>query len=257
MTVTTTTETFTDIFTRLAKKYKNYAPAAALFYWDNGATHGVRVEAPSILKEFVDNVAWGKDPEGTLFFNEIKDLDNDPTDEDDYSHYNVYYNTGVQASQQAVVVQFYADTQGSFFAEFVGKDPSRAVTYTLEARKGRFLPLNSGSASAHVKKKSSESKVIVKIAAIGKEVIFDLPNNFAAQDIDVWGNLTFKKLSDLKSGTLSVVNYNDDRILFYPTNGEQAMHAIFIPIETTAADATALGAYNFVTSTATAKWKDI
>jgi hypothetical protein len=60
MTVTTTTETFTDIFTRLAKKYKNYAPAAALFYWDNDSTHGVRVEAPSILKEFVDNVAWGK-----------------------------------------------------------------------------------------------------------------------------------------------------------------------------------------------------
>ncbi|KAF9512549.1 hypothetical protein BS47DRAFT_1345328 [Hydnum rufescens UP504] len=241
MTVTTTTETFTDIFTRLAKKYKNYAPAAALFYWDNGATHGV-----------VDNVAWGKDPEGTLFFNDIKDLDNDPTDDDDWSHYNVYYNTGVEASQQAVVVQFYADTQGSFFAEFVGKDPSRAVTYTLEARKGRFLPLNSGGASAHVKKKSSESKVTVKIAAIGKQVTFNVPNNSAAQDIDVWGNLTFKKLSDLKSGTLSVVNYNDDRILFYPTNGQQAMHAI-----TTAADATALGAFNFVTSSATATWKDI
>ncbi|KAF9512548.1 hypothetical protein BS47DRAFT_1363099 [Hydnum rufescens UP504] len=247
MTVTTTTETFTEIFTRLAKKYKNYAPAAALFYWDNGATHGVRVEAPSILKEFVDNVAWGKDPEGTLFFNDVKDLDNDPP----------MTTTGATTTQQAVVVQFYADTQGSFFAEFVGKDPSRAVTYILEARKGRFLPLNSGSASAHVKKKSSESKVTVKISAIGKEVTFNVPDNSAAQDIDVWGNLTFKKLSDLKSGTLSVVNYNDDRILFYPTNGQQAMHAIFIPIETTAADATALGTYYFVTSSATATWSDI
>jgi hypothetical protein len=125
---------------------------------------------------------------------------------------------------------------------------SRAVTYTLEARKGRFLPLNSGSASAHVKKKSTESKVVVKIAAIGKQVTFNVPNNSGAQDIgsgsqypcllgcglmptstDVWGNLTFKKLSDVKSGTLSVVNYNDDRILFYPTNGQQAMHAIVSP----------------------------
>ena len=58
-TVTTTTKTFTELFVGFSDKYKNYAAASALFYWDNGSTHGVRVEAPSILKEFVDNVAWG------------------------------------------------------------------------------------------------------------------------------------------------------------------------------------------------------
>jgi hypothetical protein len=111
--------------------------------------------------------------------------------------------------------------------------------------KGCFLPLHSGTASAHVMKKSTESKVIIKIAPIKKEVTFDVDNNSSTQDTsfpsqypcllgcglmqtstDVLGNLMFKKLSDLKSGMLSVVNYNNDRILFYPTNGQQAMHAV-------------------------------
>jgi hypothetical protein len=60
MTVSTTTETFTEISTRLAKKYENSAPAAALFYIDNEADYGVCIEAPSILKEFINNMAWGK-----------------------------------------------------------------------------------------------------------------------------------------------------------------------------------------------------
>ena len=61
MTVSTTTKTYDQLLTEIeTKKYDNAHAAATLVYWDNKDTLGLRVEAPSIMKEFVDNVAFGR-----------------------------------------------------------------------------------------------------------------------------------------------------------------------------------------------------
>jgi hypothetical protein len=60
MTVTTTTTTYTKLYEARLEKYKNSEPAAALFYYDDSHNGGLRIEAPSIVREFVDNVAFGR-----------------------------------------------------------------------------------------------------------------------------------------------------------------------------------------------------
>jgi len=246
--VSTTTKTFKELYAERLSKYKHMEPAAALFYWGEGTTRGVRLEVPGIMKEFIDNVAFGRDPEGTLFFNHVEDIDGD-------AKYNVFYNTNVTSDEQAVVVQFFISTQDHFYAEFVGKDPSRAVQYTTDSHKGSWAVVDQASASAHVKKYSSESTITITIASIQKAVSFDVPDNSAEKSVDVHGSISFKKLANLKSD--SVVNYNDDRILFYPETVSKDLTAVFIPVEATAADATALGDFSFRSSTPIAKWTDL
>jgi hypothetical protein len=104
-------------------------------------------------------------------------------------------------------------------------------------------------------KKANLSTATLVISPIGKKCTFDISNSKGTA-IDAWGNVIFKDYDNLKSGNTSVINYNNDRILLYPENGSTAMTAVFIPIETSAADITALGGFNFVTKDAVGKWSD-
>ncbi len=58
--MTEITTTHVDLLTGLAKSYKRSTPAAALFYWDDNNKHGLRIEAIEIMKEFVNNVHFGR-----------------------------------------------------------------------------------------------------------------------------------------------------------------------------------------------------
>lgn len=146
MTVTTTTQTYTQLVEDRLSKYKNSAPAAALFYYNNGWDMGLRMEAPTIMKEFKDNVEFGRgafllqsyihsrfdtslaDPEGTLFFDDLGDLSNDPDDSNDTTSYNVFYNVVNNTDDQAVVIQFFDPNNSStFFAEVCRPSPPRPV----------------------------------------------------------------------------------------------------------------------------------
>lgn len=51
-----TTKTFAEQIGDLVGKYKSYCTGNALFYWGDGASTGLRLEAPFLAKEFVDNV---------------------------------------------------------------------------------------------------------------------------------------------------------------------------------------------------------
>ena len=54
--INTTTKTFAEQIADLVGKYKSYCTSNALFYWGDGASTGLRIEAPFLAKEFVDNV---------------------------------------------------------------------------------------------------------------------------------------------------------------------------------------------------------
>lgn len=43
----------------LSNTYTNYCGASCLFFWGDGSSHGLRIEAEFIAKEFVDNVEFG------------------------------------------------------------------------------------------------------------------------------------------------------------------------------------------------------
>ena len=62
-----TEKSYEQIFSELEKKYQNNVAAAALFWkrdpGDGTYQYGLRVESPSIMKEFIDKVNLGT---GTL-----------------------------------------------------------------------------------------------------------------------------------------------------------------------------------------------
>ncbi|CCM02455.1 uncharacterized protein FIBRA_04554 [Fibroporia radiculosa] len=216
--VNTISDTFDVQFHTLKDKYKDVVSAEALFWkrFRGGTTYdyGMRMEVPTLMKEFVDNVNLGTDPEGFLFFNNIGDLDAGD------GKYNVLYNTTGDVNQRAVRVQFFHHKQGSFYAEFLAKDPNKTVDYLIDGQVGKWATLETGSASAHIKKYSDESDISIKIPAIKKQVTFSVPDNNAHASIDVWGNFMFKDISRLQSSSdPSYADYNQDRIVFYRSSG--------------------------------------
>jgi hypothetical protein len=53
-------DSFASQISDLATKFKNSCGAGAFFYYNDNNDHGMRVEATSIMKEFVDKVDFGR-----------------------------------------------------------------------------------------------------------------------------------------------------------------------------------------------------
>ncbi|KIJ59055.1 hypothetical protein HYDPIDRAFT_118882 [Hydnomerulius pinastri MD-312] len=232
--VTTTNATFDNQFHALMNKYKTVVSAEALFWKRSREVgsheYGLRVQAPSIMKEFVDNINLGSDPQGFLFFNNILDLDAGN------GKYNVFYNTVEDIRQRAATVQFFHSKQGSFYAEFLAKDPNKTVDYTVDGQAGKWETLEVGSACAYVKKYSDETSILVTIPVIEKRLEFEVKDNSGNHSVDAWGNVMFKDLGRLQSSSgASFADGSRDIILFYPESertGSAHFTAMFIPMDT-------------------------
>ncbi|TCD68710.1 hypothetical protein EIP91_009994 [Steccherinum ochraceum] len=226
-------ETYKQAYEERLEKYTYTAAASALFFFSDAGQEeqGVRIEAPEIMKEFVDKVTFGRDPVGTLFYNNIDDIQG-------ATKYNVTYSqTSVPNDDACVVVQFFGHTQGKFYAEFVGRDPARTVWWTVDGtqhRGGSWNSLALTTATAYVYKRSTESNVSITITPIRKQVSFDLPGGTdTGKNLSVWGNLSTNDISKLDKGGRS-----------------------FIPQETKASDVTALGDMRFTSVDPIAIWDD-
>ncbi|KAF8325395.1 uncharacterized protein EI90DRAFT_3156946 [Cantharellus anzutake] len=247
-TITTTRQGYKAAYDERLHKYGRSTGASALFAnnVDGHDEKGVRIEAPEILKEFVDGVAFGKDPVGTLFYYNIDDINGK-------TRYNVIHSdSSVEKDDVAVIVQFFGnvDNQGNFYAEFVGRDPARTVKHLVDGTKhkgGSWHSLKLTKATALVQKKIWETEIKITIASIDKQTSFRLPAGVSAGNIiSVWGNLSINRINKIGNGTKSVVDYNNDRILFYPDNLHPPFHpkdltAVFIPFKAKDSDANALG----------------
>ena len=58
--MTSIKDTYATQISALAKDFSLCCAAAALFFWDDNHNKGLRVEATSIMREFVDNVSFGR-----------------------------------------------------------------------------------------------------------------------------------------------------------------------------------------------------
>ncbi|THH30218.1 hypothetical protein EUX98_g3983 [Antrodiella citrinella] len=256
--VQATPQNYKQAYEQRLEKYSESAGASALFYFSDANSkeeQGLRIEAPEIMKEFVDKVPYGRDPVGTLFYNSIDDILGK-------TKYNVIYSdSSVPDADACVIVQFFGSTQDKFYAEFVGKDPARTVWWIVDGTQhsgGSWNPLSLVTSTAYVYKRSTESNVTISLNPIGKQVSFDVPSGFdTGKSVSVWGNLSTNNISKLAKGTKSVVNYNNDRIVLYPENGNTNMTAVFIPLETRASDVRALGDMRFTSSDQIALWDEL
>ncbi|KAJ3878983.1 hypothetical protein F5051DRAFT_427768 [Lentinula edodes] len=223
--------TFAEEIAILVNQWDHFCPAAALFYWGkNSLDTGLRIEATEIMREFVDNIQFGRDPEGWLFYGSPQDLD---TDSGDTVYYRVYIN---DESPMAIRIDFFGrdpNTPGiKPFAQFLTKDTVKIPIEDIPADTGSGLwrKLNTGISSATVSKLTNDLSIKLSAHAIGKKLTFDLPNSASfTQALHIDGVFHFQNIKDLNYNTLAITNYNTDRILYYDQNDSTKLLGVFYP----------------------------
>jgi hypothetical protein len=229
MTVGTSSSSFDDLFASFDKAFDNTVPAAALLWWWTSSQFGVRVEVPSLGKEFSNGMNLGRDPEGFLFFNDIGDL------EDDVS-YDVYYNTVTDSTQRAFVIEFYTkgNTSAKSFAKFLAKDPNKTVTYTIDTSTGTWSDVTTSESTGRIKKGSTDDTWTLTVPSIHKKVTFKDNGTTTTsfhKRVDTLGQLIWKDINKISNGVY--VDYRDDRIVFTETNEwSKDFCAFFLPLVT-------------------------
>ncbi|KAF9036394.1 hypothetical protein BJ165DRAFT_1533220 [Panaeolus papilionaceus] len=252
MPVVKTSKTFRQIRDDAEDKYKSYKPASALVYHGGSPQDfiGIRIECSGVRKEFVSNIAFGRDPKGNLYYNDVNSLTGECS-------YSVEFNVG---SVLSIVVT----KNGTDVAQFVGKDPASAIGWlSFDADhpevplKGSWLPYDPMEVSSDIICAAGSTSCSISLQSAGKKVTFAL-DKASAKGMNHVGVMCIKaKLADIPNGTRSIVDFDPDRILFYPTSGQSNLTAFFIPHVDSKADLTAMGSNSFISNGATAVWSNI
>ncbi|KAI0259395.1 hypothetical protein BC834DRAFT_632282 [Gloeopeniophorella convolvens] len=241
-------KSFANQISDLATTFKASCAAKARFYWEDGNGRGLRLEATDVRKEFVETVEFGSGQEGFLFYNAPTDFDFD--NDDGPITYRTYFNS---ENPMAVRMDFFAAAAANPFSSFLSRDTDaiRGKTTDIpDGGSGKWQDLQPGTSFASLHKVSSSFEVVLKVPPIGKEAIFNVPDNSQGQSIgnstavlscaspdasssslDTPGVFRFVKLSELDSSVPSVVNYDGDRIIFYPGSDHSEFTGVFFPLE--------------------------
>jgi len=217
--------TYKDLFNALNEEYAKRSPGSALllaYKAYNGAPieFGLRVEVPDIMLEFTDHVKLGVDPKGDLFYDDLSEFKNiDDGGTKCYYQVHKIAITGDSEAKNAVKIKFYADKgdEKTVFAEFLARDIEGALkdwSAIDTERTGDWVYLNVGSSSASLYKRKNDRYAVLRIDAIQKQIKIDLNDK---EIISVWGDLTFRNIKNLLSGTDVYLDYTPDRVIFYPT----------------------------------------
>ncbi|KAF9461780.1 hypothetical protein BDZ94DRAFT_794451 [Collybia nuda] len=220
-----------DPFIALRNSYPHMVTAEALFF-HYGTHYAIRVEAPTIGLEFTDHAYIGSDPEGFLFYRDLKDFGYKP-ERRRTSKYKV--STITFGNKLYVLVKFYHNDENNSYAQFIGEDPTRAVAgASMEgySREGNWDKLKIGSVTATVYKDSDDTSITMEVDTIHKKAIWRAAQapSLVNASVEVQGILYFKDLNTINTGTF--VSYNDDRLVFYANaySGTD-FTAYFIPLE--------------------------
>jgi len=209
----------------VGRRYHRKAPASAIFF-NYLSWKALRVEAPAIGKEFTDHQFIGQDPEGVLYYNNIKDVDGDFT----------YKVTSVPTSEGVpwAWIQFFrsdaATGASQCLIEFLAEDPQGTVTaagFDGYGVTGTWRDLKINTTTVSVSKSPKQAKILVTAPLIHKEATISITDKtLSGEAIDVEGTLYFRDINNLKGDYAS---YNDDRIAFYVDQHGDDFYAYFIP----------------------------
>lgn len=212
-----TDESYVTQISKLAGTFKKSCGAAVLYYWGDGADHGLRLECITVMKEFLNNVKFGSDPEGLLFYNENSDFN---FESDEKVDYKTFYNT---ETPMVIRTEFYLQsdsTEKKPFATFITNSDktSRVIPSHLQNGSGIWQDLKIGINFCKIHKVTNDSTVTLRVLPLGKKVTFRVTDNSKQSKIETTGLLYCHNITDLQ-GSDALVNYDDDRIIFYPAGG--------------------------------------
>jgi len=217
----------------LIDNFEEYCGAACLLYIGTtgiGTTRGVRIEAPFIAKEFVDNVHFGRDPEGLLFYDSLDDF---PTDSSKYKYYS-YKNT---EDPPALRIEFFKKDgdKDINFTTFVSKDtkgvPSKYFdSGTSQEGTGTWKDMKMASSYGELSKLTKGLQVTLTLKPIGKTLAFTLNDKAENKkhSIKATGTFTYPLLSDLTNSNDFVADFDTDRVVFYRKSKVNEMVGLFI-----------------------------
>ncbi|KAH6885632.1 hypothetical protein BKA70DRAFT_1237025 [Coprinopsis sp. MPI-PUGE-AT-0042] len=247
-----------DLFEKYRQQFKgNAVPAAGLFFHDQYDYKALRVEAPTIGKEFTDGVWIGSDPDGTLFYYSTGDMEK-------ATSYVIEQVTNPSDGKQCaqVTFTFTDDPDADPFAVFLAYDPANVIGLTRMngySNEGKWTDLHIGQVSGLVEKTSTGTHITITTDIIGKKaVISNVASAFTDdKNVNSRGTFSFKSIADISTATAA--NYNKDRIVFYkdPAHAKDFI-AYFIPFEGSTAgqiEANSLG--NADTEFRDIVWSDI
>ncbi|KAF5324261.1 hypothetical protein D9619_011234 [Psilocybe cf. subviscida] len=208
-------------------KYNHETQAFALLF-KNDHNKAIRVEAPGIALEFTDGLYIGRDPEGILHYNDVKDLKKTG------KHYYHVAKTVVDGTTYCEIEFRFGSSSAEPYAKFVAEDPTDAVNaagMSSYSAKGNWNHLAIASSYATVKKSSSDQTITINVEPIGKVGTWAAPADVLKDTgFNIEGTLYFRKLDDIKNGKFA--NYNNDRIVFYKNDWTGTdFNAFFIPLE--------------------------
>ncbi|EKM53661.1 uncharacterized protein PHACADRAFT_211333 [Phanerochaete carnosa HHB-10118-sp] len=226
----------TDLFSDLKKQYKHNVAAEALFFKADpdriSRPHALRLEVSEIGREFTDGTNIGKDPEGTFYYNKIRDLKLNTKD----TTYLVARVVNPSDSKPCSSIKFYNRGENSSYAEFLAYDKEETVTACgMDGYKyfGKWQELEQGSATAVVTKDANSDDIYLAATSIQTQAkISDNYQWLKDETVDVHGILYFKDKSQIRRG--GKASYSNDRIVFYEYNSKGAAEdftAYFIPYE--------------------------
>ncbi|KAJ7478432.1 hypothetical protein FB451DRAFT_1241994 [Mycena latifolia] len=189
--------------------------------------NALRVEAPDIGKEFTDSNFIGADPQGTLYYNDLSDLE---------SAYTVNYKveTVVDPNDGNLLhIKFWHQNEDDCHAEFLAKDPKNTVgatgmdgyTYT-----GKWVDLNICCATAAIRKVGDMTTITVTAETVHHTAtIEDSKKDLKGKSIDVKGNLYFKDSNTIKTGNFA--NWSKDRVVFYAQEWDATDFTAYVAFE--------------------------
>jgi hypothetical protein len=252
MPVVKTTKTFKELRDQAEKDFKKgrHHPAVALVYHGGGAVDfiGIRIECPKAHKEFVSRVPFGRDPEGELYYHDIKDLTG-------FGKYEILFQVGEVLQ---IVIR---NPNNGIVATFVGQDPAKAIGWLQFDADHPDVPLigdwkdyNGFDVPSTIKCDKGSTDVTISLPSLSKKVTFKLLSS-CVNGISHDGTTTVSDINNISNGTLSMVDFDADRVLFYPKTGSTTMTAYFIPEIEEEADLVALGKQSFISTSAIAKWQ--
>ncbi|GJE85008.1 hypothetical protein PsYK624_010850 [Phanerochaete sordida] len=241
----------------LLKKYTYDTTGEALLFRTKDTSNdkwvkAIRLEAPFIGKEFTDGVQIGRDPQGILYFNAIRDLD-------DGRKVKYKVQKKKHDSVDYVWIGFYSETETNCHAEFVAHDPTGAVKaadmdgYKAE---GQWKDVDSMTTTAAVvDKRSDETKVTLSAPGICKKAKIPCGDKISGE-FRVKGSLWFKNIKNVSDGKCA--SYNNDRIVFM--KGElvsKDFTSFFIPYESASDDLHVTASNTIAFNAANIEWSDV
>ncbi|KIJ36142.1 hypothetical protein M422DRAFT_261469 [Sphaerobolus stellatus SS14] len=223
-------------------------PAAALVYRGGNAQDfvGLRIESQALSVAFVSNISFSRDPLGDLYYRDVRDLADDCS-------YDIYFKVG-----EVLSVTFYGDDPNSPFAQFVSRDLASALGWlsyyvgnTSVQTQGTWQSYIVVNIVAKLFCRSRETSAEIDLTPIEKTVKFSLPFKALSTIIQSRRHPQPQVPQERFNGHKDIVDYNADRILFYPQTGKSEMTAYFIPREEGGAS---FEGQQFISDSPTATW---